>query len=163
MSLLIELIDWSKIINDKLFFRQIHNTTTPDGKPLCPVKVARREQYMEDSLARAAVHVAALVAANCKCYLICLYKLRATLFVRDGLLNYWNEYNKMLHTGSVWSILKDRILNIFFGPALKIVRMTCLNDVFSTPWEGVLSRCAKHERKTVSDFYWLKTPAASPF
>ncbi|PZC72485.1 hypothetical protein B5X24_HaOG211109 [Helicoverpa armigera] len=39
-------------------------STTVSGTPLAAAEVARREQHMEDTLARAAVHVADLVAAN---------------------------------------------------------------------------------------------------
>ncbi|XP_063897956.1 uncharacterized protein LOC135118845 [Helicoverpa armigera] len=39
-------------------------STTVSGTPLAAAEVARKEQHMEDTLARAAVHVADLVAAN---------------------------------------------------------------------------------------------------
>ena len=70
------------------------------------------------------------------------------LFVRDVLLNYLTEMNQILHTGAVWSNLKGMIVFFFCS-----IFVNYQNDD-SHP------RCAKRERKTVSDFYWLKIPAA---
>ena len=80
-----------------------------------------------------------------------IYKLRVTLFVRDGLLNYLTDFNQILHTGAVWSNLKDRVV-LFF--------VFFLGQRGNRQNDDSLPRCAKRKQKTVSDFYWLKTPAA---